>query len=326
MRSPISKQAWWAGLVCLGLLVPCWSLGQDAGSTDTGSTTLRAGTSGRKGGDPALAQLQAAVRELTDEALQALQPGSQGWPRATCNYFEGAAAGVLSEPLLVMTLSQPIHPDPRVTAYVRWQLLSGLPSPISLDFEKEAVAALVDAPRVPPRYGLENSQRRELEKRLQRTRQDGLVELNRYLSDQLGAAGESSKPLFQYRNELYRRIPPSAARFIAGAEDLEHRLSMGWDVRDEVKGLQVDIRSWASGSPPAAHLIEVSKALGRLAKAASPRVIVEARLNPTSRMAEWRTMVYRAERDGKLSTLAAELLEQSRRPGAGQVQFRDPDR
>src|SRR4051812_27642461 len=77
---------------------------------------------------PDAAAIDAAIAELKREYAAHLKDPDAAPLRAQCTYFADHPAPVtLSPETVVAGLEKPVANDPRLTAYVRWQLLSAAP-------------------------------------------------------------------------------------------------------------------------------------------------------------------------------------------------------
>jgi hypothetical protein len=215
------------------------------------------------------AALQSAIAELTREIQAALRSGKEP-PRQQSDYFESKGTSDLPPELVIAALRRPNigGSDPRVQAYVKWQLLSALPAELDDKAAADLVQAYRDAPSPGPRLGMEKHSRDELDRLIRNARQDDVDQLTERFDEMVATAAKENELVLSYRAALFAKLPPSYDAIAAGFEDLAQRIDMGIEPADQAKAVLKAVETWASGttSPSAEQLREVAGALNQLEK------------------------------------------------------------
>jgi hypothetical protein len=215
------------------------------------------------------AALQSAIAELTREIQAALRSGKEP-PRQQSDYFESKGTSDLPPELVIAALRRPNigGSDPRVQAYVKWQLLSALPAELDDKAAADLVQAYRDAPSPGPRLGMEKHSRDELDRLIRNARQDDVDQLTERFDEMAATAAKENELMLSYRAALFAKLPPSYDAIAAGFEDLAQRIDMGIEPADQAKAVLKAVETWASGttSPSAEQLREVAGALKQLEK------------------------------------------------------------
>jgi hypothetical protein len=224
---------------------------------------------------PRSPDLDRALAELRREYVAHVKDPTSHPLRRACDYFNGETASVPLEALLVV-LEKPLPGpggggDPRVVAYVKWQLLSALPAELDVEAVDRLVRVYERAPLPPPRFGCAAGEQRRLDKLLPGARPQDDVPLTAKLQHAVDQAAHAHAPILAYRDELYRRLPTGKAKFLAGLTDAEQRLGVAASTEALGEALLGDLPEWSGvAATPRADVHAVAERLGKLRFVESP--------------------------------------------------------
>lgn len=218
------------------------------------------------------AMVEKAVAELRREFIAHAKNASSASLRTACDYFK-PDAGVSAE-LILPALEKTIQgADARQTAYVKWQLLSALPTVI----EEESVAQRLvkvyqHAPGPSLRFGCSPREQKELDRILGGARPEDDIGLTEKLEQAVQRGTDADRPIIVFRDELYRRLAPNRDKFVAAIQDANARLLVAADKEFLAESLEKDLPAWAIGVPDSekAQVKEVADLLGKLRFVESP--------------------------------------------------------
>lgn len=196
--------------------------------------------------------LDDAVDELRKEFATAAKNPKKPI-RAACDYFaQGAPDGVAVESVL-SALEQRLDADPRVSAYVRWQLMSALPRAIDPAMTNRVLAIYRQAPKPAPRFGLAEKEQQSLDGMLGAFKKTDDVLLTSRLEAAAKVGVDQNKPILAYRDEWYRRLPKTPPTFAAAFEDAYERQTLAAGAEDFSPLVIVDVQNWLviGGAQPA---------------------------------------------------------------------------
>ena len=252
-----------AGAVAAILVILSSHLGA-AATPATSAPTTRAASDRRA--DAAAARhpaVQAAVAELTREIEAALAAG-EGSPRVHGDYFPAVLAADLPPAAVTAALRRPISSDPRVAAYVKWQLLSGLPKDVDEKTAAELLQAYRAAPPPLPRPGLEKQHRDELDRMIRGARENDEEALANRFEQIVERIARDNRYLLAYRDELFARLPPGYDALAAGLDDAAARMKVGADAAEHTRIVCKLIPQWATADAPPEQLRAMSRAIAQL--------------------------------------------------------------
>ena len=143
-------------------------------------------------------ELDAAVADLKKEYAAHQKDPDAAPLRGQCTYFlDHPPAAPLAPESVVAALEKPISNDPRLTAYVRWQLLSAAPK--KFDDDPKLLPRVLDAyrraPLPPPRVGMSAQDQAKLDALLTRARKEDDAALSAKLEEQAVRDAEANKPI-----------------------------------------------------------------------------------------------------------------------------------
>jgi hypothetical protein len=262
--------------------------------------------------------LRAAVAALTKEYERFQRDPIQNGLRQSCNYFLDHPDPDLAPDVLLAVLANASGGDPHLAAYLKWQLLSGLPeTPDDEAAAKQLLVAYRSAPLPRARPGASADDQRRLERFTQSARQGDESDIERRLDAAVADVRRLNAPVLAYRDELYRRLPKTPETFAAAMDDLLARANAVADGKDLVKALAKDVRAWlaSADAPPARQtLAALARAARRLADTKGPQYYQSPYWNERTRRLAWRKTRAGVDSGHALKDLAVLLEEQCRRP------------
>ena len=246
------------------MLLPSRNPARAAAPTTTPTTTATAPATPapRTRIDARNPALQAAIAELTKEIESALRSGDRS-PRDLSNYFVGGSD--VPPAAVIAVLRRPIANDPRVAAYVKWQLLSALPNQLDEKTSAELLQVYRTAPAPLPRLGMEKQNRDDLERMIRNARENDSERLIEQFEQMDERVERDNAFILKYRDGLFAKLPVSYDAIAAGFDDAAVRLHLGADAADHARALCKAVEGWAPDAPPE-RLKAVSRALGQLEK------------------------------------------------------------
>lgn len=228
----------------------------------------------RKAGAAKAPSLDAAVAGLKREYAAFVKDPDGAPLRSECDYFVDHPQTVTPAALLAV-LEKPIPGggggDNRQAAYVKWQLLSGLPETLDEATVQRLIKVYQKAPMPAPRYGFTPQEKRQLDAALAGARPQDDVQLTAKLEEAVERAYGADAPITAYRDELYRRLPVGRDKFFAGLRDATERMSVAAQKWALMEVLVEELQGWAlSGDATRAQVREIAELVGRLRFVESP--------------------------------------------------------
>ena len=262
------------------------------------------------------AAIDAAIAELKREYAAGLKNPEASPPRAQCTYFlDHPAAVPLSPEAVVAGLEKPVANDARLTAYVRWQLLSAAPKQFPSDPKLLPLVydAYRSAPAPAPRLGVSPQDQAKLDALLTRARKEDDATLSAKLEEQAAKDAEAGRPILAYRDELYARLPLSYETLLAGFEDAHDRTlaAAGGGTQDAHAARVVkDAQGWAqSGQADPKQCAHLADLVAKLRHVRSPPYYARATLRRGADRLSWATKTDSVYSPKKLTDLEKVLRE-----------------
>lgn len=261
--------------------------------------------------------VRAAVHELISEFENRHAPGAAA--RETSNYFLDHPDDAVTAEAIADAL-QTQGGSPQAAAYIKWQLLSGLPKQDEGEdpervLAKHLLLAYRNAPPPIARPGLTRQDQQKLDRLAQAAKPGDEPMLIETIDRAVEAHRRDNQPILAYRDELYRRLPSGPERFAAAAEDLHERVGAAADGKALAKALVADVTEWAAVDQPSPQtLMALARALRRLADTAGPQYYTTPYRNERSGVFTWRKTRATVSSARALKELAVALEEQSREP------------
>jgi hypothetical protein len=191
--------------------------------------------------------LDAAVAAMTKEYEAHLKDPLGAKLRPQSSYFLDNPVQLSPESVLDY-LERPLADDPRLCAYVKWQLLSGAPEKFDPSLVPRVLSAYQKAPLPPQRFGLSVEDRMKLDALLARAKKEDDAALSVKVEERVRQEAQANKPILAYRDALYARLPEGYDRLVAGFRDAHERTlaAAGGGASDGHCGRVVkDAQAWA---------------------------------------------------------------------------------
>lgn len=270
--------------------------------------------------------LEAAVKDLKQEYAAHQKDPDESRLRPQSNYFRDHPVE-LSPDSVLDALERPISDDPRLSAYVRWQLLSGAPAKFDEKLLPRVLRLYESAPQPWPRFGVAPVERAQLDALLTKARREDEAPLSVKLEERFARDSEENKPVLAYRSELYARLPASYESLVAGLRDAHERAAAaaGGGAYDEhAKRVVQDAQAWAqSGSADPRQCGQLADLVARLRFERSPPYYARAAWR-NDRLS-WSTRTDAVYSPKKLSDLE-KVLREAQKNGAAQQAAQRNDR
>jgi hypothetical protein len=217
--------------------------------------------------------IDAAISDLKKEYAAHLKDPTKSPLRPQSNYFTEHPVQLSTDSVLD-ALERPISDDPRCTAYIKWQLLSGAPEKFEPAFHARALAVYAKAPPPVPRFGSAPDDRTKLDALLLKARRDEDAAISAKLEERVRRETEENKPILLYRDALYAKLPEGYDSIVAGFRDAHERTqaAAGGGSSDEHAAKVVkDALSWAqSGGADPQQCAALAELVARLRFVRSP--------------------------------------------------------
>ena len=216
----------------------------------------------------AVAAMNAAVADLLKEAksIYAPTPSPDAKPRGAADYFPpDAPPDGITPAAILSAIERPVDRDPRVDCYVKWQLLSGMPSPVPPELLQRLMVAYRRAPEPFDHPGLNRSRLSAAVFKIGVMHKEALPKLKEDYDATLAANKDQNYPILRYRETLFSRLPPGADAFFAAINDLAVRTRHGVPSYEMWDQIAASIKAWTTvGSPDQRECAALAKALNDL--------------------------------------------------------------
>ena len=253
-------------------------------------------------------EVEQAVAELKREYGAFVRNPEAAPLRTACNYFKEDAAGTIPPEAVLAALEQRMPGNAREGAYVKWQLLSALPAEPDAAAVGRLVKVYQRAPAPTPRYGVSKQDQRKLDGLLVGAKPEDDVRLTDGLEKMAANAAAADQVVIAFRDELYRRLPPSREKFLAALQDAHARVTAAADKEKLAEALEADLPGWAlQGGTSREQVREVADLLGKLRFIESPPYYAYASVR--SGTLGWRTRNDALLTKAKFATLHKAMLD-----------------
>jgi len=243
------------GVGCLAIPAGAESLGFKAGSGAASSAAAPV--------DPATMAarakvISAAIMSLTKEYQAYLKDPKNGKIREKSDYFQENKSADATPDAIMRGLEQSISGGGDVEAYVKWQLLSGIPSSFPPELNKRALAVYRRAPSPFNHPGLN---KRGLAS--ERIGKGEVGAASKIFGEVLAQNAERNKPILEYRDELFARLTKDGDAMMAGLVDVGDRAGAGLNANKAFDNVSAGVKSWAlMGANPGAARGMAERLLG----------------------------------------------------------------
>ena len=201
-----------------------------------------------------------AVAALNKEFDAYLRNPTTASLRTSCNYFGDHPSADVNAEAVVPALTTPVAGDTRAAAYVRWQLLSGLPAKIDDATARQLLVAYRASPGPMARFGISAEDQQKLDRLAQGVKQENEPDLRAKIDEAISVGRRENAPILAYRDELYRRLPKTPETFAIALDDLSQRNAAVADGGPPTRGA-TSCCSWCSS--PTAKCSSTSPAYAR---------------------------------------------------------------
>ncbi len=215
-----------------------------------------------KGDKPAVVKVSAKdileVKKAIDpvlkegrEAFTPKDPKSPGKLREKSDFFEGGKLpeGLTADMFLAALLDK-MSTDPRVDAYVKWEMLSGLPSPFPPEMVERALNAYRAAPAPLANPGLDHQGLQAKLANVGMQNRKALDPVNAEFEKMLAKYEASNDPILKYRDELKSRLPPTVFALAAELEDLYARVETATEAKPMYDNVREKLKTWSTTANP----------------------------------------------------------------------------
>jgi hypothetical protein len=192
--------------------------------------------------------LKTAILALTKEGQAAFKNKGARPPRSSSDYFSGKSPGIEPEGLLAV-LTRQLSQDPRIDAYIKFQLLSAVEK-FDAAHAKPAINALIAAPALLPLPGVGTKENQIWDRKSMNVKKEDIGKVNEELRTQRDAVDAINAPMIEYRNALKDKITTDDAMkaklLQARVEELSQRAAAGYDTFSMWKDLATAIQTWSA--------------------------------------------------------------------------------
>lgn len=221
--------------------------------------------------------LRVAINELSREAQSALQQ-RKPFPRAESDYFRPGHK--IEATALLKVLDGPLHQNPRVDAYVKFQLLSAFES-FSGDLALPALKAYVlGSPALIALPGVTQQEQQKWNQKALQAKQDDVAKINEEWKATLAPYEEANGIILAYRDLMKSKIdapPDLKIKFLqASLEDLSQRGAAGFEITKPLNALAKTIAAWGA-TAKRAQIKEMLAALKEYTQRRPPKMLEELR-------------------------------------------------
>ena len=266
------------------------------------------------------AAVDAAIRALSHE-WTAAQAGGKIKLRTSCNYFKENRSEDVTPQAIIAALERGTSDSSPQSYYAKWQLLSGIEGNIPDDLVPRAIVVFKNFAPLQLQPGMKQDTRSDLELRRRITREDGVADLNKYISDLQDKVNFANEPILMFRDELFSRLPASYDVVAAGFADAYDRLKAGADTKTIVDAAVTATHQWMAKAD-AAQLRSLSDSLKTLTKERGTQYYDSASWSDTTRKVSYYKKAPAMDKR-TLETLSKELAEQAENPTPGGLKFKD---
>jgi hypothetical protein len=206
--------------------------------------------------------IPAAIAALTKEYKAHLKDPKTAKARDKSNYFKENPSPEVTPESVLKGLETSVTGGPAVEAYVKWQLLSGVPGRFPDDLAKRAAAVYRNAP-LPP-YAHPGLDRRNLTRAVSGMKKEQVAGTQKQFDEKVAEVAGGNEVFIAYRNELNARMPQKIEAINAGLEDISERASRGLNANALFDAVGAAIRSWSLGDAKPGQAKSMAGTIARL--------------------------------------------------------------
>jgi hypothetical protein len=270
--------------------------------------TSRPAAASKPAADPQTAVITRAAEELARE-YGAFLHNPEKSVRKEADYFKQNPSPDVTPEGILRVLERPLNGDPRLQAYVKWQLLSGVPKVFDEKLVARAGSSYTRAPVPMPRPGVTQADQQALNRDMYQN-QAKIDEVNGRYQRQIAQFNAAHEPILKYRALLLARLPVTGETLAAGFEDVAARVAAGVDFDDFLDTLLGSARNWLlDGKASPRQLSAMAQVVERVKSTKPPTYLDKAYVNSKG-TPSWKTKTApSADAGGSLTEFLSSLRE-----------------
>ena len=171
----------------------------------------------------AMAALAKASAELVKEATAEFAKPEPKL-REKSDYFSASPSAEITTDAMLATLEKPQSPDPKIDAYVRWQLLSAAIKPFEGDQIAKAIALFRKLPEPVDHPGLRRDKLQSAVEKVGKDKKNTGEQFTTQVKEQAEKVKIANKHIVLLRNDLFLRLPVNNETLLAGLDEISVRL------------------------------------------------------------------------------------------------------
>lgn len=248
-----------------------------------------------------------AIKSLSEEMEKVIDDPKGATRRIKSDYFEKSTESI-DQKALIELLGKRQHKDPRVDAYVKWQLLSLTKGMFDAEVVDDVLKIYRSAPRPAPRPG--SDMEPQMGQMVQRLKKEEVSQANLLWEEKIAAHLAVFQPMLDYRSELYGRMPRDFKVVRAGFQDAEERARLGYDIGTFTKQLGSDLRNVAATAKPV-EIGQMRNLALSYADKGTTRTFKSVKYDDKKKAASWESSVVKFDKK-TFETLASDLEQMSK--------------
>jgi hypothetical protein len=232
----------------------------------------------RPGADPSTAAIAKAI-EVCAREFDAYLRDQSATIRTESDYFKQNPSPDVKLEAVLRVLERPMDVDPRLQAYVKWQLLSAVPDKFDAALLSRAGQVYLRAPAPQQRPGTAVAEQQAMMTELQANR-NKLDELNEKHKKRVADFLAAQEPILKYRTALFAHLPVSGEAIAAGFEDVATRAAAGAEFDKFLDTLLGSARNWVlDGKASPKQIAALTQLVERVKNTKAPSYYDQAAIN-----------------------------------------------
>jgi hypothetical protein len=256
--------------------------------------------------------LAPAIAELSKEVAEHVRTGDAPKRLASDYFNEHPLPDVTAEQVITAIAQVPRNSDPRVQAYVQWQLLSALPETLDGRSASALLKLYQSAPQPIMRPGLELQEQQRLKRIAAQAGQESESELSTQFTKAVDEVAAKNRFILNNRDELFARLPKTYDTLAAGFDDAMVRLETGADAEEHAEVVVEAVRAWAGEKRNYAELQAMNRLVLKVKNKQGPEYFEQPEWKAQYRRLEWSKRRPSLNYGHQLDELADELYKQSK--------------
>jgi hypothetical protein len=197
-----------------------------------------------------IAAVNAAAAALLKEAQAGLTDSnatSRPKLRDKSDYFGATPPAEITPQAILTSLDRTQSSDARIDAYVKWQLLSGVPGKFAPELVSKAISAYHRAPEPYSHPGLDRGRLQSMLFRVGITKRESMGPLNEEFGGRIDKFNKQNHYILSYRNDMYAHLPggDNADAMMAGMEDIFVRVRHGIASKEIWEAVSSSMQGWS---------------------------------------------------------------------------------